>query len=155
MSKRTAFEAEEAPKQKIEVQKAQKRKRDKKEDFKKLKSKFKPFTARVDPSDKQSVADYLNTEFQFYATRLSDTFEKQVKAAKAAKDLKRRQVRQEKSEQRKRGEAEGFGKEPIDYSDIPKVTVCKKELALSQAANGEPLLFDNENILTHTADPTL
>ena len=92
MSKRTAFDAEDQapPKEKIEVQKAQKRKRDKKDDFKKLKSKFKPFTARVDPSDKQSVADYLNTEFKFYATRLSDTHARQVKAAKDAKDLKRR-----------------------------------------------------------------
>ena len=114
--------------------------------------------------DKESVATYLNEEFQLYSQRLIDLNEKQLKAFQDAKHLRRRKARQEKSEQRRRGEAVGFEKGNPDFSDsdLPKLTVDQGELKLvkevrsllsgevqlsdEEANDGEKSLFNAHNI---------
>jgi flagellar biosynthesis/type III secretory pathway protein FliH len=114
--------------------------------------------------DKESVATYLNEEFQLYSQRLIDLNEKQLKAFQDAKHLRRRKARQEKSEQRRRGEAVGFEKGNPDFSDsdLPKLTVDQGELKLvkevrsllsgevqlsdEEANDGEKSLFNDHNI---------
>lgn len=128
------------------------RKRDKKSKFKSIKDKLKSrgFNARVDLQDKESVATYLNEEFQLYSQRLIDLSDKQLKALSDAKHLRRRKARQEKSEQRRRGEAVGFEKGNPEFSDsdLPKLTVDKEELKLVREVrsllNGEAKLSDEE-----------
>jgi uncharacterized protein YozE (UPF0346 family) len=130
-----------APKPKVEHQQHKlseleknARKRDKKSKFKDIKNKFKArgFDARVTLSDKESVATYLNEEFQMYSQRLIDLHEKQAKAIADAKHLRRRKHRQEKSEMRRAGKIEGFNKAHPVYDDslLPKMTVDANELQL-------------------------
>lgn len=63
------------------------RKRDKKAQFKNIRDKFKAkgFDARVNLADKESVATYLNEEFQLYSNRAIELHEKQLKAIADAK----------------------------------------------------------------------
>lgn len=103
------------------------RKREKKSNFKNMRDKYKSkgFDARVDLQDKESVATYLNEEFQLYSTRMIELDERQQKAIGDAKQLRRRKQRQDKSEMRRRGEDAGFDKaHPVyDNTLLPKLTV--------------------------------
>ena len=110
------------------------RKRDRKSKFKDIKDKFKQkgFDARVNLAEKESVATYLNEEFQFYSQRLTELNERQVKAMAEAKQLRRRKQREEKSVMRRAGDEKGFDKAHPVYDDslLPKMTVNQNELLM-------------------------
>lgn len=68
------------------------RKREKKAQFKNIRDKLKSkgFDSRVDLADKESVAIYLNEEFDLYCKRVIELYDRQKKAIQDAKHLRRR-----------------------------------------------------------------
>lgn len=84
--------------------------------------------------EKQTIVDYLNDEMRVFAERTIHDREIQVKAFKDAKHRRRKTLRQEKSEFRRKGDARGFEKtdpKSLDDSELPKVVVTKEEVELA------------------------